>query len=329
MNSVTLGVIDPFHPDIVATICDSVPTGWTVTVTDAPTEDARAVALAKADVAFVMATPMPRSLLERAPQLRFIQKLGAGIDRIDKTYCAEAGIGLARLYAGNSILLAEHSVLLMLAACRQLPRLDRGTSSGEWDKEVSRGVNRQIHGKTVGLVGFGAIGRQVARLLSGFGATILYHDPVRASPNHEVAFDVAYRDLDPLLSESDIVSLHMPLLPETRNLLDARRIRSMKRGSIVINAARGELVDELELVLAMRDGHLFSAAIDTFSTEPPIGSPLLELETTVVTPHCTDATIDYFAILAVRGVENACRTLAGQDIPASDFVTPVRRTAIA
>ena len=329
MASETLGIIDPFHPRILEVIRAAVPQDWTIRITEAPTEDARAAALASADVAFVMATPMPRSLLERAPRLRFIQKLGAGTDKIDSDYCREAGIGLARLQAGNNVPVAEHTLLLMLAACRQLPRLDAGTRAGEWDKEAVRGVNLQIGGKTVGIVGFGAIGRQVARLLSGFGAHLVYFDPRSASPQDEAAFGVEYRDLDDLIAVSDIVTLHVPLLPETANIIDARRLRAMKPGAILVNAARGGLVDEEELARALGDGHLLAAGIDAFSTEPPVGNPLLALENTVVTPHSAGGTVDNFSNVAARGVENAMRILAGQSIPPDDLLLPVRREVMA
>jgi|SRR6056297_2578120 len=329
MSAITLGVIDPFHPRILETIRDALPEGWRMQVTEAPTEGARAVALAQADVAFVMATPMPRSLLEQAPRLVFIQKLGAGTDRIDAAYCAEAGIGLARLQAGNDIPVAEHTLLLMLASCRRLPWLDRSTREGAWDKEAARGVNRQIHGKTVGIIGFGAIGRQVARLLAPFGARLLYYDPMRASAEDEAALGVSHMDLDALLAEADIVTLHLPLVPETANLIDARRLRAMKRGAILVNAARGGLVDEAELSRALSDGHIFAAGLDAFAAEPPVGSPLLSLDNTVVTPHTAGGTVDNFAGIAARGVENAQRALGGQPIESAECVVPVRRRVSA
>lgn len=329
MADVTLGIIDPFHPRILETIAQTIPDDWRLSVTTAPTEMARAEALATADVAFVMATPMPRSLLERAPRLVFIQKLGAGTEKIDSAYCAEAGIGLARLQAGNAIPVAEHTILLMLAACRQLPRLDRNTRAGEWDKEAARGMNRQIHGKTVGIVGFGAIGRQVARLLAPFGAQLLYYDPVRASPSDEAVLGVSHADLDDLIVAADILTLHLPLLPETANLIDAKRLRSLKQGAILVNAARGGLVDEAELARALADGHIFAAGLDAFASEPPLGSPLLELENTVVTPHTAGGTVDNFAGVAARGVENIQRALAGRALDPAELLVPVGRVVAA
>src|SRR3546814_20915444 len=126
----------------------------------------------------------------------------------------------------------------MLAACRRLPLLDRQTRAGQWDKEAARGVNRQIHGMTVGLVGFGAIGRAVARLLLNFGATVLYYDPVQASSAVESELPVTRRPLDELLAASDLVSLHLPLLKETARLLDAPRTAAMQTGATLVHFAR-------------------------------------------------------------------------------------------
>ena len=320
----TIAIIDPFHPNILDSIRRAAPGDWTLSVTDAPTEEARAAALSEAEVALVMATPMPRSLLERASRLRFIQKLGAGVDRIDTGYCAERGIAVARLQAGTSIPVAEHTVLLMLAAYRHLPRLDAQTRAGGWDKEEVRGENRHLHGKTVGIVGFGAIGKQVARLLSGFGVTLVYFDPLRAEESVERELGVRPLALDDLLAEADVVTLHLPLLPETAGLISAERIARMKSGALLVNAARGGLVDEGALADALRSGHLFGAALDAFSQEPPVGNPLLALPNTVVTPHCAGATIDNFASVARRAAENIGRFFRGEPLPKGDIVIAPR-----
>src|SRR5262249_60377366 len=152
-----------------------------------------------ADIAFVMAARVPKDLLAEARRLRFIQKLGAGVDRIDLDACRKQGIGLARLHAGNSVPVAEHTILLMLATYRQLPQIDRRTRAGAWNKEDARGEHRHLHGKIVGLVGFGAIGKEVAKRLRGFEVKILYYDPVRASRDVEQSLAADYADLDTLV----------------------------------------------------------------------------------------------------------------------------------
>jgi D-3-phosphoglycerate dehydrogenase len=327
MAALTIGIIDPFHPKSIDTIAAAIPTDWRLSIARGQGADEKAQALRDADVVFVMAAPMPASLIDAAPNLRFIQKLGAGVDRIDLDHCAARGIGLARLQAGNSIPVAEHTLLLMLAACRRLPLLDRQTRAGGWDKEAARGVSRQINGKTVGIVGFGAIGQAVARLLTGFDANILYYDPRRASPELERELRVTYAPLDELTSQSDIVSLHLPLMKETARIFDAARIARMKPGSVLINCARGGLVDEAALHEALVGGHVFSAGIDAFEQEPPVGNPLLLLDQTVVTPHTAGGTIDNFKPVVERAVRNTLRVISGEDIPAQDLVLAPRRTA--
>jgi len=325
MPEVTVAVLDTFHPQIKAAIEAAVPANWSVHFTAENTLAARATVIRDADIVFVMAAPMPKELLSEAKRLRFIQKLGAGVDRIDLDVCREQRIGVARLHAGNSIPVAEHTILLMLATYRQLPQIDARTRAGVWSKEDARGMHRQLQHKTVGLVGFGAIGKEVAKRLRGFDVAILYYDPFPASPEIEKQLGVTRANLDALLRTSDIVSLHLPLLPETVGIIDAKRIAAMKQDAVLINCARGGLVDEAALVKALKEGRLFGAGIDAFSTEPPIGSPLLALENTVVTSHLAGATLDNFSGIVARAVQNATAILRGDTLPETDVVIAPKR----
>jgi len=330
MPEITVAILDKFHPHIKEAIAAAAPADWALLFIEESTLAARAAVLRDADMAFVMAAPMPKELLAAARRLRFIQKLGAGVDRIDLEVCRSRGIGVARLHAGNSIPVAEHTVLLMLAVYRQLPQIDRRTRAGAWQKEDARGMHRQLQNKTVGLVGFGAIGKEVAKRLRGFEVTIIYYDPVRASRDVEQRLAVSYAELDALVRTADIVSLHLPLLPQTAGIIDAKRIRAMKPGAVLINCARGGLVDEAALVAALKDGRLFGAGIDAFASEPPVGSPLLELDNTVVTSHLAGATLDNFSGIIARAVENAKTVLRGDALPETDVViAPARKVPVA
>jgi phosphoglycerate dehydrogenase-like enzyme len=320
MPEITVAILDKFHPYIKTAIAAAAPANWTLLFIDESTLAARAAVLRDADMALVMAAPMPKELLAAARKLRFIQKLGAGVDHIDLDACRERGVGVARLHAGNSIPVAEHTVLLMLAVYRQLPQIDRRTRAGGWDKESARGEHRQLLNKTVGLVGLGAVGKEVAKHLRGFDVTIIYYDPVRPSAEVERSLGVSYAEFDDLVRRADIVSLHLPLLPETVGIISAERIRSMKKGAVLINCARGGVVDEAALVAALKEGHLFGAAIDTFASEPPVGSELLALENTVVTSHLAGATLDNFSGIVARAVENAKAFLRGVALPETDVV---------
>ncbi len=330
MPEITVAVLDTFHPQIKAAIEAAVPANWAVRFTPENSLAARAGVLRDADIVFVMAAPMPKELLAEAKRLFFIQKLGAGVDRIDLDICRSRGIGVARLHAGNSIPVAEHTILLMLATYRQLPQIDARTRAGNWSKEDARGTHRQMLGKTVGLVGFGAIGKEVAKRLRGFEVNILYYDPVRVTPAVEQSLGVKYSDLDALVRAADIVSLHLPLMKETQGIINATRIRAMKPGAVLINCARGGLVDEAALAEALKAGRLFGAGIDAFSTEPPVGSPLLGLENTVVTSHLAGATLDNFAGIVARAVENTQTVLRGGALPETDVVVaPDRKVPVA
>jgi phosphoglycerate dehydrogenase-like enzyme len=327
MDMVTVAVLDKFHPHIKSAIEVAVPADWHTVFIGEGTLAARVTAVRDADIALVMAAPIPKEVVAAAQRLRFIQKLGAGVDRIDLDACRARGIGVARLHAGNSIPVAEHTVLLMLAVYRQLPQIDRRTRAGAWDKETARGEHRQLLNKTIGLVGFGAVGRDVAKRLRGFDVTIIYYDPFRAPPDIEQSLDVKYADLDDLVRSADIVSLHLPLLPQTAGIINAGRIGAMKPGAVLINCARGGLVDEVALVAALKDGRLFGAGIDAFSSEPPVGSPLLELDNTVITSHLAGATLDNFAGLVARAVENAKTVLRGEPLAKTDEVLAVGKVA--
>ena len=211
-----------------------------------------------------------------------------------------------------------------------MPQIDARTRAGVWSKEDARGMHRQLQHKTVGLVGFGAIGKEVAKRLRGFDVTILYYDPFRASADVEQSLGVKYADLDELVRAADIVSLHLPLLPQTAGIINADRIHAMKAGAVLINCARGGLVDEAALAEALKAGRLFGAGIDAFSTEPPVGSPLLELENTVVTSHLAGATLDNFSGIVARAVENAKAVLRGDTLPETDVViAPERKVPVA
>ena len=324
MSDIKVAVLDKFHPHIKTAIMAALPSNWSVRFIEENSLAARAAVLRDADIAFVMAAPVPKELLAEARRLRFIQKLGAGVDRIDIDACRKQGIGLARLHAGNSIPVAEHTILLMLATYRQLPQIDRRTRAGAWNKEDARGEHRQLHGKIVGLVGLGAIGKEVAKRLRGFEVKILYYDPVRASRDVEQSLAVDYADLDTLVRSADIISLHLPLMPQTAGLINTERIRAMKSGAMLINCARGGLVDEAALAAALKEGRLFGAGIDAFANEPPVGSELLELDNTVVTSHLAGATLDNFSGVIARAVENAKAVLRGEALPETDVVLASR-----
>jgi D-3-phosphoglycerate dehydrogenase / 2-oxoglutarate reductase len=322
-----VAIIDPFDLKIIDVIESTVPRSWSLRIARGPSKVEREAALKDADALFVMATILGPGILDAASRLRFVQKLGAGVDHIDLHYCAARGIGVARLQAGNSIPVAEHTVLLMLAAYRRLPLLDKETRAGAWKQESARALSRQINGKTIGLVGFGAIGRRVAQLLLGFGVRILYADPVCAPIEVEQVSRAKHVSFEALIEQSDIVSLHLPLTDETAGIIAARVLARMKPGAVLVNCARGGLVDEGALHRFLADGHLAAAAIDTFAVEPVRESPLLALQQTILTPHTAGGTIDNFRHVVERAVENTSRYLDGEELAPDELVVAPHRGA--
>ena len=320
MDSVTVALLDRFSPIISGKLLSKLPRGWTLVPIDRTTFKERKTAIKNATAALVMGAPLNERLLIEAENLLYIQKLGAGVDNIDLDYCIEHKIGVGRLNAGNAVPVAEHTLMMMLAASRQLVTFDKSTRAGSWEKEIARGSNQHIHGKTVGIVGLGAIGRQVAKLLYAFGVTILYCDPVPAPQKLHRALNLKRVDLSQILKLSDIITLHCPLNADTRNLIDKKAIKNIKKGAILINCARGGLIDEPALVEALETGQLFSAGLDTFSKEPPDNASLLESENTVISPHCAGATLDNFDDISERAITNIKSFLRNETIPREDIV---------
>jgi phosphoglycerate dehydrogenase-like enzyme len=239
--------------------------------------------LADTDVLWHCLYPVDARVLAAAPRLRLVQKIGVGLNTVDLNTARTRGIAICNMPGTNSRAVAEHTVGLMLAVLRQIARFDRDLRSGDgwdWAPERQDGL-RELAGARVGLVGFGAVPRLLTPLLEAFGAEVAY-TARHARPDAAQPF----MRLDELISHADVLSLHVPLTDETRQLLDHARLRAMPRGSILVNTARGALVDEQALVDVLRDGHLAGAGLDAFAGEPIARDhPLRSLPTVVMTPH--------------------------------------------
>jgi D-3-phosphoglycerate dehydrogenase / 2-oxoglutarate reductase len=222
-----------------------------------------------------------RNALRQANRLKVIARYGVGVDQVDIQAAAEMGIVVTNTPGANAVSVAELTLGLMLSLARHIPSASMAAHRGEWPQV--RGI--ALEGKTVGLLGMGMIGKQVARRLQGFDCTVLAHD---AAPDTEfaVGHQIELLSLAEIVERADFLSLHLPLLPATRGLINAAFLQSMKRGAYLINTSRGELVDEAALFEALQSGHLAGAALDVFSREPPdTDNPLLALPQVVATPH--------------------------------------------
>jgi phosphoglycerate dehydrogenase-like enzyme len=256
--------------------------------------DERARQLAEADflMGFLRGMPLGPDDYPQLKKVKLIQVLSAGYDGIDLERLRQSGIPLANNGGANSYAVSEHAILLMLAVYRRLPALDRLVRSGQW--KSSRTGEEQEHelaGKTVGIIGAGMIGKTIARRLSGFEVNLIYYDPVRLSAADEAKLKMTYRPLEDLYREADVVSLHAPNNASTRRMINARSLKMMKRDAILINTARGELVDEADLYQALKDGTIWAAGIDAFDKEPPDPkNPQFTLPNIVLSPHAAGPT---------------------------------------
>ena len=276
-------------------------------------DDARFFALlSAAEVLWHVLKPISADVIARAPKLRLIQKIGVGVNTIDLDAARARRIPVCNMPGTNSRAVAEMTLLLMLAALRRLPLLDRRTRSGlGWARGPAlTDVFGELEGLTVGLVGYGAVPRILAPCLTALGATPIY---TARSPRPDAT--ASFRSLDRLLAESDVVSLHVPLTPETRGLLDRAGISRMKPGAILVNTARGGLVDEAALVEALRTGRLAAAGLDVFAEEPlRPDNPLLALDNVVLAPHVAWLTRGTLVRSLEVAVENCRRLGAGEPL---------------
>lgn len=266
--------------------------------------------LPQADVIWHVLRPISAEDLAKAVNVRLVHKLGAGVNTIDVDAATARGIAVANMPGANAPSVAEGTLLLMLAALRRLPELDRATRAGEgWPSDPTLGETvRDIGGCTVGLVGYGNIAKQVERILLAIGADVLH------TSTHDDG-EPGWRELPALLAESDIVSLHLPLTDATRGLIGRDALARMKSDAILVNTSRGPIVDEEALVDALQSGGLAAAGLDVFSVEPvPADNPLLTLGNVVLTPHVTWYTADTMRRYLELALDNCERLRDGRDL---------------
>jgi len=264
--------------------------------------------------------PVGEPLLARLPDLRLVALASAGYDSVDVAAAARHGVMIANAPGVLSEAVADTTFGLILAARRRIAEADRYVRAGRWhESSLTLMVGLDVHGTTLGLVGYGAIGRAVARRAAGFGMTVLFSDPV--SPEEGQARSVS---LDELLQLSDIVSVHLPLTPATRGLIGEAQLRSMKPTATLVNTSRGGVIDEAALIRALGEGWIGSAGLDVQQREPnpDPDHPLLAFPNCVVLPHIGSASTSARVAMTVRAIENIEAVLAGRPP-----VTPVPELA--
>lgn len=262
--------------------------------------------LGQADIMVCRGAAIDKAVLDRAPKLGLIQKWGAGYDNLDIEEAGKRGIPVSVCSGGNRIPVAELTVALMLNVLRNVIPLNEGLKQGRWERERFMPRSGLLHGKTVGLLGFGSIAREVADIvIKGFKCSVIYYDVLRPDAGEEERCGVKYVPIDDLFKTSDIVSIHIPLLKENENMVDRKKLASMKPTAVLINTARGGVVNEKDLFEALKTNQILGAGLDTFQTEPvPRESPLLLLENVAATPHCGGNTADNDKNMAELCMEN-------------------------
>jgi glyoxylate reductase len=252
-------------------------------------------------------------VLVAAPTVKVVANVAVGYNNIDVAAASRRGVVVTNTPDVLTETTADFAWALLMAAARRVVEADQFARSGQWRRwqwDLLWGAD--VHGKTLGIVGFGRIGRAVARRALGFDMRVLYQDAIRADGAVERELRASRVELDALLREADFVSLHTPFLPETRHLMNAHTLRLMKRSAILVNAARGPVVDEAALVQALQEGWIAGAGLDVFEEEPTIHPGLVPLTNVVLAPHIASASSDTRVAMATLAVRNCLAVLDGK-----------------
>ncbi len=317
----TIVVLDPLTPASFERLKSLAPSGFALSCATQRGDDHLRAIIAEADFAIAGQVGVSGAVLRSARRLKLLHKWGVGVDNIDLDAARECRIAVARTTGSNAVPVAEFTLGLMICALRGLASGHAELQKGGWRGFPLPRDPFLISGKTVGIVGFGAIGQQVARLLSGFGCRILYNKRERLAPADEQALGVEFSDLPRLLRESDIVSLHCPLTPQTARMIDRQALASMKKTAVLVNVARGGIVVEADLHWALTSAVIHAAATDVFDTEPlPADSPLIGLDNLVTTPHLAALSVDTYVPTVKRMFANFERVARGEPVPAHELV---------
>ena len=294
-------VCDPIHEDGIKILKDA---GFEIDISPEISYEELKGKVRDYDVLVVRSrTKVTREIIEAGEKLKVVGRAGAGIDNIDVEAAKEKGVKVLNTPEAPAIAVAELTIGLLLSLARQIPRADSSMKEGRWAKKEFRGW--QLNGKTLGVIGLGHIGEKVARLAKAFGMKILITKRTPPSPEILKELEAEFVSLDELLRRSDVVSLHVPLTPQTYHMIGDREIRLMKDGAFLINTSRGAVVDEKALLNALKSGKLGGAALDVYEVEPPKDYSLMKLPNVVCTPHIGAQTVE---------AQRAASTLLAQKI---------------
>ena len=302
--------------DLSTQITAAAPADFQIDTYPADITDADKIAIvADADGLILFPGRISSEVLRTAPHLKLIQLLRAGYEHMDLDLCAELGIPVANNGGTNSIDVAEHTLALILGLYRCLLDQDQGIRDGQWDPVNSGRNTYSIHGKTAALIGFGHIGQQVAQRLKVFGADLLYVDEFPVPAKIVAGLNIERVSLSEALSRADILSLHVPLTPETQGLISAPEIAQMRPNALLINTCRGPVIDESALANALSENNILGAGLDVFATEPLAPAhPLCALRNVLLTPHTAGITRDTWSRRSHFAFANLRRSIEGKKL---------------
>ena len=267
------------------------------------------------DAILVRMGDINETVIKASDKLRVIAKHGVGVNNIDVLAATKHNIPVMITRAANARSVSEHTLTMMFALMKSLPRLDAGLREGKWEKTTFKGI--EVSEKILGIIGFGSIGRDLATLVKPLNMRILIFDPLLTEDDIPAGV-VRMNDLDMLLREADVVSMHCPLTESTRGMIGIDQLKMMKPSAFLINAARGELIDEAALVKALRDGLIAGAGLDSFAKEPPEpDNPLWALPNVLVTPHVAAVTTESFRRMGMQAAKNILSILDNENIDRS------------
>lgn len=243
------------------------------------------------DAYFILDNEGDKKVIDRAKNLKVIANFGVGYNNIDWKYATEVGLPVVNTPTTVTEATAEHAVALLIATMRGVARYDREVRRGVWNSPNFSDIDCEVYGRTLGIMGFGRIGKMVCKKAQGLGMKVIYFDKYRASQEVEKEYNVMYMSFDDVVKNSDCITLHMPYIPENHHIFNAEVFRAMKDSAYLINAARGPIVDEKALAKALKDGTIKGAGLDVFEDEPNVEPELLELDNVTLTPHIASCTL--------------------------------------
>ena len=317
----TVVVLDPITPQTADRMRALLPAGLRLTHGTAREEAHLRAIIAEAEYAISGQIAVTGPVLRAGRRLKLLHKWGVGTDNFDLDTARALRLKVARTTGSNAVPVAEFTLGLMICALRNLADAAARLDQGQWNGGNFARPSFLLSGKTVGLVGFGATGQAVARLLVSFGCDVLYNQRRRVDPALEASLRARHVALPELLARSDVVSLHCPLTPQTAGLIDRAALATMKRSAVLVNLARGGVVVEGDLLWALREKVIQAAAMDVFETEPlPPDSPLIGVDGLTITPHIAASSADTFDKTVLQMFGNIARVARGEDVPERDSV---------